>query len=259
MPHETATVDSLFRYPIKGLSGERLSSIALEPDRRFPGDRAFAIEARDLGLETGDMEFRKKSFFHQLARDPALARIESAFDVDRWELTLTVDGQVVAEGSIRTEAGREAIEEAVAEILGPDLPRQPRLIDGGGVQFTDQSKPLVSIINLASVADIGTQIGAELEPIRFRGNIYVDGMPAWAENDLIGKRLQLGSEIVVEIDKRIERCAATEVDPRHGERNRPVVETLYREFGHKDCGVFARVLRGGLLTQGSTVAVHDGG
>ena len=52
--------------------------------------------------------------------------------------------------------------------------------------------------------------------------------------------------------KRIERCAATDVDPATGQRDRTIPKTLMRAFGHTDCGVYAEVVAAG------TIAVGDG-
>ena len=54
--------------------------------------------------------------------------------------------------------------------------------------FSDVAKKVVSIINLASVAAVETATGAAVDPLRFRGNIYVSGWPAWHEFDLLGAR-----------------------------------------------------------------------
>ncbi|MFZ3357342.1 MAG: MOSC N-terminal beta barrel domain-containing protein, partial [Xanthobacteraceae bacterium] len=39
-----AKIQSIYRYPIKGLTPEPLSRIALAPGQTIPGDRLYAIE-----------------------------------------------------------------------------------------------------------------------------------------------------------------------------------------------------------------------
>ena len=77
---------------------------------------------------------------------------------------------------------------------------------------------MVSIINLASVAAVEDMVGAPVNPLRFRGNVYVEGWPAWSELDLVGKTLTIGGARL-KIVKRIVRCAATNVDPDTGPRD----------------------------------------
>ena len=50
---------------------------------------------------------------------------------------------------------------------------------------------MISFINLASVAAIEDMVGATVDPLRFRANIYVEGWPAWSELDLVGQELEL--------------------------------------------------------------------
>ena len=88
----------------------------------------------------------------------------------------------------------------------------PKVLSGQNHSFSDVAKKVVSIINLASVAELETVAGAPVDPLRFRANLYVRGWAAWDEFKLIGERLQIG-EATLKVTKRIVRCAATEVDP----------------------------------------------
>jgi MOSC domain. len=35
-------------------------------------------------------------------------------------------------------------------------------------------------------------VDATVNPLRFRGNVYVTGWPAWSELDLVGKEVSVG-------------------------------------------------------------------
>ena len=104
---------------------------------------------------------------------------------------------------------------------------------------------MVSIINLASVAALEDAAGAPVHPLRFRGNLYVEGWPAWHEFDLLDKEIAIGPSARLKVVKRIVRCAATEVDPDTGIRDLPIPRTLMKTYGHADCGVYAEVIEGG--------------
>ena len=58
------------------------------------------------------------------------------------------------------------------------------------------------------------------------------------------------------LTKRIERCAATNVDPATGQRDREIPKALMRLYGHVDCGIYAEVLSGGRLAEGERLAVE---
>ena len=55
--------------------------------------------------------------------------------------------------------------------------------------------------------------------------------------------------------KRIERCAATDVDPDTGIRDLTVPRTLMQNFGHTDCGIYAEVIEAGDIARGDTLSV----
>ena len=250
-----AKIAALYRFPVKGLSAEQLDRVALQADRRLPGDRAIALEFRDSGIDPEHPEFRKKSYFLQLALFPALVVLKSRFDPQSAKLEIARNGEPFVEGIISDAADRDRIETAFQNFFEPPLPRKPRLIAGGDVQFTDQSGPLISLINLATVNAIADVAGGPLDPVRFRGNLTLDGMEAWAENDLVGKKIRIGDGAVLEVEKRIDRCGATEIDLETGERDRSVVSSLRETFGHIDCGVFARVVEPGTIAPGDPLRV----
>ena len=62
-----------------------------------------------------------------------------------------------------------------------------------GHSFSDVARKVVSIINLASVAALEEMVGRPVDPLRFRGNLYVRGWPAWSELDLVGRDIAVGS------------------------------------------------------------------
>jgi uncharacterized protein YcbX len=115
---------------------------------------------------------------------------------------------------------------------------------------------VVSVINLASVAALENAVGAPVDPLRFRGNLYVRGWPAWREFELLGKTLAIG-DVRLKVVKRIQRCAATNVEPRTGIRDLEIPETLTRAFGHMDCGVYAEVVAGGTVSAGDAIGETD--
>ncbi|MGB7077093.1 MAG: MOSC N-terminal beta barrel domain-containing protein, partial [Xanthobacteraceae bacterium] len=46
-----AKIQAIYRYPIKGLSPERLERTALRPGQTVPGDRLYAIENGPSGFD----------------------------------------------------------------------------------------------------------------------------------------------------------------------------------------------------------------
>jgi hypothetical protein len=137
--------------------------------------------------------------------------------------------------------------------MAAELRGRPRLVSAPGHMFTDNATKYVSLINLASVADLERRLGQPVDPLRFRANLYVADLPAWREFDWLGRELGAG-DIGFHVAERIDRCAATNVDPASGVRDLNLPLTLRKTFGHIDCGVLLRVIRGGDLEVGQAIA-----
>ena len=152
---------------------------------------------------------------------------------------------------MRTPAGRHGIESFFTQYCADDLRGPPKVLHAPGHSFSDVARKVVSIINLTSVSALETAIGAPVNPLRFRGNVYVEGWPAWHEFDLLGREIAIGEGARLKVVKRIVRCAATNVDPDTGARDLAVPDTLLRSFGHADCGVYAEVIEAGEIAAGN--------
>ena len=94
----------------------------------------------------------------------------------------------------------------------------------------------------------------EIDPLRFRANIYLDTDSPWAELDWIDKQLDIG-EARLEVYARTERCAATNVDPQTAERDLAIPAALERTYGHQDFGVYAKVVQGGVIKTGDPAGI----
>ena len=154
--------------------------------------------------------------------------------------------------SARPPAAKQ-IESFFAQFCADELRGPPKVLHAPGHSFSDVAKKVVSIINLDSVAALENVIAAPVHPLRFRGNLYVDGWPAWREFDLLGREISLAGGARLKVIKRIVRCAATNVDPETGVRDLSIPDTLMRSFGHADCGVYAEVVAGGEVAVGDAV------
>jgi hypothetical protein len=250
----SATIASLHRYAVKGLSPELLQEAKLTAGQHFPGDRLFAIENGPSGFDPAAAEHLPKIRYLMLMKQERLARLRTHFEDASHTLSISQGGRIAAAGDLRTASGREAIERFLTGYLGDELRGPPKVLTAPpGYRFMDSRNGFLSIIDLASVAAIAAAAGRKsLDPLRFRANIYVQGFEAWGEFALVGRRLRIG-EATVEAIKPIDRCAATDVDPSAGVRDVRIVELMESRFGHHDCGIYARVVEGGVVRQGDRV------
>jgi uncharacterized protein len=249
----TATLKSIYRFPVKGLSPEPLSHTTLTPGQTVPGDRLYAVENGPSGFDPAAPKHQPKMRYLMLMRNERLAVLRTRFDDATHTLIIDYDGREAARGDLRTAEGRATIERFFASFSANDLRGPPKVLHAPGFSFSDVAAKVVSIINLASVADLENYVGAPIDPLRFRANLYVTGWPAWQELDMVGRKLAIGDGVEVKIVKRIVRCAATNVDPVTGARDLEIPNTLMKTFGHADCGIYAEVLTGGLIAVGDSL------
>lgn len=255
MPHD-AKIVSLYRYPVKGLSPELLQQVALDVGQTLPADRRYAIENGPSGFDPAAPVWRPKTRYLMLMRNERLASYRTLFDDRSNILIIRKDGEVVAAADLESAEGRVTIEQFFATHVASDLKGPPKLLSGGGHSFSDDVSKLVSIINLASVAAIETMVGAPVNPLRFRANLYLEGWPAWHEFDLVGESLAIG-DIRLKVVKTITRCAAINVDPDTAVRDLEMPAALMRRLGRNECGIFAEVAVGGTLGLGDAVTVEQ--
>lgn len=253
-----ARIAALYRYPVKGLSPERLARAGLETGRYFPGDRLFAIENGPSGFDPAAPAHQPKIKFLMLMRNERLAALQTRYDDATGTLSIAEGGREVVNADLATAEGRLAVEAFFRRFMPKELRAAPKVLTAPeGFRFTDSRRGFVSLINLASVAAVETAAGAPVHPLRFRGNLLVEGWPAWHEFDLVGQEILIGTARL-KVTKRIERCAATDVDPDTGIRDLTIPRTLMKTFGHTDCGIYAEVVEGGSIAIGDGVTTDAG-
>jgi uncharacterized protein YcbX len=249
-----AAIRAIYRYPVKGLTPEPLGRTRLTAGQTVPGDRLYAIENGPSGFDPAAPRYRPKTCYLMLMRNERLATLRTRFEDQNHTLTIEHDGHELARGELRTAEGRASVERFFAAFCADELRGPPKVLHAPGHSFSDVAAKVVSIINLASVAALETVIGAPVHPLRFRGNVYVTGWPAWHEFDLVGQQIAVGAGVRLKVVKRIVRCAATNVDPDTGARDLTIPETLLKSYGHADCGVYAEVVAGGEMAVGDALA-----
>ncbi|RZK86789.1 MAG: MOSC domain-containing protein [Methylobacterium sp.] len=251
----TATLSALYRYPVKGFSPEPLERTVLATSGYVPGDRLYAIENGDSGFDPIAPRHQPKTKYLMLMRDEALARLRTRYDDATATLTIEAEGEIVV-AKLDTEAGRATLEDLMRQRLPDALRGEPRVLaapEHTGYRFTDSKIGYVSLINLASVRAVQDYVGVPVDPLRFRGNLHLEGLEPWAELEMVGRVLEAPSGLRLKVTKRTVRCAATNVDPVSGARDLDIPWAIDTHHGHRDCGVYAEVIAGGMLAIGDTL------
>jgi len=250
-------IESLYRYPVKGLTPECLTTATLSPGRAIPFDRAFALAQGDANLDIEHPAWISKVNFLCLAKNPAAARLRTAFDQPRGMLTIHDPAGEDLVASPFTPEGRAALATYLTAFLGPEARygtsgQAPHFHHFPKHSFCDHKTQVISLIGHGSLAALEAAVGAPRDKLRFRANIYIADAEPWAEFGLLGKTLQIG-EVTMVVQERIDRCPATMVNPDTAEKDANPVKELREHFGHIDMGVFAEVLTGGTIQPGDEI------
>jgi uncharacterized protein len=245
----TAKIESIYRYPVKGLSPEPLERVRLEPGEPLPADRRYAIENGPSGFDPAAPAHASKTKFLMLMFNERLAALDTRYDDATYTLVIRGDRRELARGDLSAKEGRLAIEAFFRRFMPAELRGAPKVLQADGHSFSNVAPKVISIINLASVTALEAVVGVPLDPLRFRGNVYVEGWPAWHEFDLVGQEIAIGGARL-KVAKRTLRCAATDVEPGTGVRDLNIPATLMKTYGHADCGIYTQVIAGGEIRTG---------
>src|SRR5262249_43809753 len=153
------SIQAIYRYPVKGLSPQALPAVRLSPGQTLPADRLYAIENGPSGFDPAAPSYFPKSRFLMLMRNEQLAALRTDYDEATHTLSIHWEGREAARGDLRTKEGRLAIEAFFRRFMPKDLRGPPKVLHGEGHSFSDVSAKVVSIINLASVAELETLVG----------------------------------------------------------------------------------------------------
>ena len=120
---------------------------------------------------------------------------------------------------------------------------QPRWFDAGAV----------SLLFDLWVRDVEALVGEELDPLRWRPNLYVRADPAFTRREpaLVGETLRIGSAFL-RVAATIKRCVTPSFDVATGEALPLVLETVALQRDNV-VGVYCEVIAPGELALGDAV------
>jgi MOSC domain-containing protein len=257
-------VESVWRYPVKSMRGEQLPEIFAGFAGVY-GDRLFAFKSSAApvgfpyltGREAHEMLLYRPRFRHpeRAAKPPNLDEAEALWPT----LNPVVGDPADLALDVETPSG-----EALA-IDDPALLRQlgERAGEGHSLTLLRSEKAMtdcqpISLFSLQTARQLGEEVGAVLDKRRFRANVYLDlaAVGGFAENAFVGRKMRIGSKVVVAITERDPRCQMITLDPDTASPNPEVLRQVTR--GHEGtAGVYGAVLAEGLIRAGDPVEILD--
>jgi uncharacterized protein YcbX len=277
---ELGRVGSLWRYPVKSMMGEELNAAEVT-GRGLRGDRAYALVDRADGKVATAKNPRKWPHlfdFRATFIDPAgIGAPAAPIRITLPDGTLVTSEQDDCNQILSRALVREVILEAVgrgdeeateslsaartanAEEYWPDIE---------GLDFrdtvTDFTLPtgtffdcaVVHLLTTATLNRLGELYPrGRFEARRFRPNIVVQpttGDAGFIEDNWVGQTLAVGDDVRLSITGPCGRCVMTTLPQGDLPRDPDILRTAARH-NHVKVGVYAAVVRGGMIRRGDSV------
>ena len=246
LPLAVVHITELWRYPVKSMAGERLTTASVGPTG-IDHDRGWGV----VDTVTGNVLTAR--------REPAL--LMAAARVIDGELAIrTTDGQRLRDSAdLSAWLGRPVTLEPAGDTGGTyenpaDAETETDWMSwqGPGGAWHDSARTRVSIVSTATLAEMGTDADGAGDVRRFRKNVVVDGAH---EDALVGARILIGTVHAV-VTKQVSRCVmVTRPQPGLG-RDVDVLRRINRERGGH-LGIGTIVERPGEIRLGDRVELLD--
>jgi len=255
-------VDSLWRYPVKSMRGEELDE-AFAGYSGIYGDRLFAFgsSASHKGFPyLTAREQRRLLQYRPCFRYPdKAARPINLVEAENKNANPLLADLAELLVDVETPAGKTlAIDDpALIEMLRVDIDQKHQVTLMQSQRAMTDCRP-VSIFSLQSAQQLAEETGVPVDKRRFRANVYVDLTSAkgFAENELVGRSVRIGSKVVITVLERDARCMIITLDPDTGEQA-PVLLKKVAQAHDGMAGVYGAVLVEGMLHKGDPVELLE--
>jgi uncharacterized protein YcbX len=255
------TVESLWRYPVKSMRGAEMPEVFMGFSGIY-GDRCYAF--KNSAARKGFPYLNANVQQQMLQYCPQFRYPERASKPPN-----LIEAASIAPGV--TPANGDA-EDMVLDIVTPsgeiisvDDPSLLKLL-GAGISEKNQLKLVrsdraltdcrpLSLISLSTVRQVESELSIALDKRRFRANIYFNFASeggGFAEDNLVGCRLRIGSKATIMVLERDPRCKMISLDPETGEHSPEILRKVARAHGNF-AGVYCAVLVEGLLEKGDLI------
>jgi uncharacterized protein YcbX len=257
-------VESLWRYPVKSMRGEELTE-AFVSFAGVYGDRLFAF--RSAGRPKGFPYFTARDKMTMLLYRPHFRYPQRAARPPN-----LAEAEVIGPGVNPVGGTPEDLAVDVETPSGEVMPvEDPKLIAGLGEGLGNGEKLTllrseramtdcrpISLFSVQTARRLGEELGMEMDKRRFRANVFIDlpSTTGFAEDELVGRRLGIGSRTVVTVLERDPRCAMITLDPDTAERN-PAILGMVTKAHEGKAGVYGAVLVEGIVRRSDEIAVLD--
>jgi uncharacterized protein YcbX len=248
-----SSLAQIWRHPIKAHGFEALERVKVTADQTLPWDRTWAV-THEASKAKEDGSWAPCANFSRGAKAPSLMAISASLEEETEVLVLS--HPKLPDIAFRPDDPSDAARFIgwVAPLMPADRAASTGLVRAEGQGMTDADRPWISIGNLASLQELSNRMGRDLDPRRFRINLWIDGVAPWEEFDWIGRGGEIG-DVSFKVEERITRCKATMASPETGHRDADTLSALEAGWGHQDFGVYAQARSTGVVQIGDQVRI----
>ena len=247
-------VESLWRYPVKSMRGEELREAYLDSHGVY-GDRLYGFHSSAAPSDFPYFTAREREemlLYQPAYRDTArMAVVTKGSETVPPRPTSLVD--------VATPSGEVlAIDDpALIAMLRKGLPDSSRVALLRSDRPMTDSRP-ISLFSMQTAQQLGEEVGIEVDKRRFRANLYADFASAkgFAEDEFVGRKLRIGNDVVLAVQKRTTRCKIITLDPDTAQANPEVMKRVARSHDSK-AGVYAAVIVEGTIRMGDEIILLD--
>jgi len=258
------TIESLWRYPVKSMGGETLAESFIGFSGVY-GDRCYAFKnsAARKGFPYLSATVQQQMLlYHPKFRYPERAskppNLIEAMSIAPGVTPANAEPEDMMLDVVTPSGTVVAIDDpALIEMLGEGLRGENHLTLVRSDRALTDCRP-VSLISLQTVRQVEAESGIPLDKRRFRANVYLDLASdyGFAEDELVGRCLRIGSSAVIMVLERDPRCKMISLDPDTGEHNSEILRKVAQAHG-AFAGVYCAVLVEGIITKGDSIEVVD--
>ena len=250
-------IKNLFYSPVKSISFTESDSLNILKDRGVEDDRIFAfVQNMDVSKIKNlieDPNSRKLNNFITLKNTPELNKYNFTYTKDN--LILKKQDEIIISINPFDDNEKKLLCEKISQIIIKDKTLE-LLMDENNPFFDTMPENSVSLINKKSIDDFSKRVSEDIEFERFRANIYIDGLDAWAERTWIGKSIKINNVDFVVLDE-ISRCSATNLKPSTDMVTFNLPNQLKKNYDHINMGLYLVPLQNGVISKGDKLIIHD--
>lgn len=233
-------IQKVMRYPVKSFTGENISTASIMSYGIY-GDRSHAFIDK-----TNNNKHLTITQFPEMVTYKAKFLGDESLDVFPKLKVIARDG---AEYDWDDKALLERMEKETNRTL-ETITYSPIHVPFPAIEVDN-----ILLVSTEALAELSSSYGEPIDERRFRGNIVYDIQEdSIKEQDLIGKQIKIGSEVILEVSKYCERCMIISVDPHTGTRQPKLLKQIVKERNNH-FGIYARVIQTGIINAGDQITI----